>query len=67
MDRGGTSVAAGRLVGSFTGNVLSSYWDPSRPDPIKHGLTGTGINLAGDIGMRMVREFWPDLKRTFKK
>jgi hypothetical protein len=66
MDNGGTSIAAGRLVGSFAGNTLSSYWDPSHPNPLKNGLTGTGVNLASDLGMRMLREFWPDLKRSFK-
>jgi hypothetical protein len=66
MDNGGTSIAAGRLVGSFAGNTLSAYWDPTRPDPLKHGLTGTGINLASDAGVRMLREFWPDVKSMFK-
>jgi hypothetical protein len=67
MDSGTTSVAAGRLVGNFTGNALSSFWAHGDPNPWKHGLTGTGVNLAGDLGMRMVREFWPDLKHAFKK
>jgi hypothetical protein len=66
MDNGGTSIAAGRLIGSFAGNTLSAYWHPSRPDPLKHGLTGTGINLASDVAMRMAREFWPDVKQAFK-
>jgi hypothetical protein len=67
MDNGGTSIAAGKLVGSFAGNTLSSYWRPSRADPLMNGLTGTGINLGSDVGMRMLREFWPDLKRKFKR
>jgi hypothetical protein len=67
MDNGTTSIAAGRLVGSFAGNTLSAYWHPSRPDPLKHGLTGMGVNLAGDLGWRMMREFWPDIKHKFKK
>jgi hypothetical protein len=67
MDNGGTSIAAGRLIGHFAGNTLSSYWDPARPSPLKNGLKDTGVSLAGDVGIRMLREFWPDLKKTFLK
>lgn len=67
MDNGGKSIAAGKLAGTFTGNALSSYWDPSHPSPWKNGLEGSGINLAGDLGWRMLREFWPDIKHSFKK
>ena len=67
MDNGGTSVAVGKLVGTFGANALSSYWDPRRPDPLKNGLTSTGINLGSDFATRMLREFWPDLKRMFKR
>jgi hypothetical protein len=67
MDSGNTSIAVGKLAGTFGANALSSYWDPSRPDPLKNGLTSTGINLGTDLGTRMLREFWPDLKRLFKR
>jgi hypothetical protein len=67
MDNGTTSIAAGKLMGTFTGNALSAQWDPSHPNPWKHGLEGTAINLSGDLGWRMLREFWPDLKHSFKK
>lgn len=67
MDNGSTSVAVGKLAGTFGANALSSYWDPRRPDPLKNGLTSTGINLGTDLATRMLREFWPDLKRLFKR
>jgi hypothetical protein len=67
MDNGGTSLAVGKLAGTFGANAISAYWDPRRPEPLKHGLTSTGVNLAGDLGIRMVREFWPDLKRLFTR
>jgi hypothetical protein len=67
MDNGGTSVAVGKLAGTFGSNAISAYWDPRRPDPLKHGLTSTGINLGSDLATRMVREFWPDLKRLFRR
>ena len=66
-DDGSTTIAAGRLLGTFGSNALSAYWHPARPDPLTRGLSETGVNLAGDVGIRMVREFWPDIKRLFKK
>jgi hypothetical protein len=67
MDNGGTSIAAGRLTGTFVGNTLANYWTPNRPDPIANGLQNAGVSLAGDLGIRMVREFWPDIKRVFRR
>lgn len=66
MDNGGTSIAVGRLAGSFAGNMLATRWHPADPS-WKSGIADTGINLAGDLAMRMFREFWPELKRKFKK
>jgi hypothetical protein len=34
---------------------------------LKQGAADMGVNLAGDLGMRMVREFWPDIKKIFKR
>jgi hypothetical protein len=66
-DNGGTSIAAGKLAGTFGSNAIATYWDPRRPDALKQGLTNTGIDLAGDLATRLVREFWPDLRRLFKR
>jgi hypothetical protein len=67
MDDGSTSIAVGRLAGFAGGNLASAYWRPDHPEPWKHTLSNTGVNIGGDIAMRMVREFWPDIKRTFRK
>ena len=67
MDNGGTSIAVGKLAGTFASNTLSQYWQPGRPNVLKQGLTDTGLSLASDVAMRMVREFWPDIKRAFKR
>ena len=67
MDNGTTSLAVGKLAGLAGGNVISSYTQPDNPTVWKHTLSSTGVNLAGDIGIRMLREFWPDITRKFKK
>jgi hypothetical protein len=66
MDNGTTSIAAGKLAGTFAGNTLSAMWHPARPNPLKEGLEDTGVSLGTDVAMRMVREFWPDIKKLFK-
>jgi hypothetical protein len=67
MDDGSTSVAVGRLAGIAGGNFASAYWRPDHPEPWKHTLSNSAVNIGGDIAMRMVREFWPDIRRTFLK
>jgi hypothetical protein len=67
MDNGGTSIAMGKLAGSFGSGALSAYWQPGNPDPWKRGLSTLGTSMAGDAAMRMVREFWPEIKSLFKR
>lgn len=66
MDDSSTGIAVGRLTGYAVGNFASAYWHPANPTPWKHTLTGTGVNLGGDLAMRMLREFWPDVTRKFR-
>jgi hypothetical protein len=67
MDDGSKSVALGRLAGSFTGNTLAEYMRPHTQDPWQTGLTRTAFGIGSDMGMRMIREFWPDIRRKFKR
>ena len=67
MDDGSKSVAIGRLSGSFAGNTLAEWMRPGTEDPLRSGLTRTAIGLSSDTGMRMIREFWPDIKRKFRR
>src|SRR4051812_5061198 len=67
MDDGGTSIAAGRLTGAFAGNTLQSYMRVRNEDPIRNGITNAGITLGADAAFRMVREFWPDIKKKLRR
>jgi hypothetical protein len=67
MDDGSTSIAAGRLAGTITSNTLQSYMRAQNDDPLKRGFTNAGISIGGDIAIRMVREFWPDIKKSFRR
>jgi hypothetical protein len=67
MDNGSTSVAVGRLVGRFAGDVTAVYLRQTPMDPLRTSLTNSAIGLGGDIGVRMIAEFWPDIKRVFRR
>jgi len=67
MDNGGTSLAVGRIAGSFAGNTLAEFMRPGTKDPWTQGVTRTAISLGSETGLRMLREFWPDIKSKFRK
>jgi hypothetical protein len=67
MDDGSTSLAVGKLAGTVASNTVQSYMRPYGNDPMKNALTNAGIGLSTDFAKNMVREFWPDIKRLFKK
>lgn len=67
MDDGSTSVAAGRLVGSFTGHALTAQLRAVENNRWRIGLVNTAIGISSDAAIRMAREFWPDLKRKFRR
>jgi hypothetical protein len=67
MDDGSTSIAAGRLAGTFASSTLQSYMRESQHDALRRGMTNAGISLGGDVAIRMAREFWPDIKKKFRR
>jgi hypothetical protein len=58
-----SSEVLGRL---FTRSVENSYY-PSNQRGFRVTMTGTGEGIASDAGSSVLREFWPDLRRLFRK
>jgi hypothetical protein len=67
MDDGSTSVAVGKLAGTVSSNIVQTHMRPYGQDPFKTAILNSGVGLTSDIGKNIVREFWPDIKRLFKK
>jgi hypothetical protein len=66
-DNGGRTFAFAR-VGSAAGTAfISRTWQPASTSSASHAASGFGFTLAGDLGSNVIREFWPDLKRCFKR
>jgi len=66
-DSGGRTFAVSRFAGAFGSAFISNTWHPAGVDDTNHALGRAGIALAVDAGMNVVREFWPDVKRVFRR
>ena len=62
-DDGGQTIAVGRIAGAMAAAQIAQAWQPDSRDGFGHNLRRGGWVLAGDAGARMLREFWPDIKR----
>jgi len=66
-DNGSQSFSFSR-IGSAAGTAfISRAWQPRSTTSAGDGAASFGINLGSDIGFNLFREFWPDLKRHFRK
>jgi hypothetical protein len=62
---GGTTFPYGRVIGAFAGAQISQAWYPESRGGFGANLQRGAFVLVGDIGTRMLREFWPDIRRAF--
>ncbi len=62
-DDGGNKFADARIVGTFTGALISRAWHPEGERNVRSGLESGAISLAIDAGWNVFKEFWPDVRR----
>jgi hypothetical protein len=55
----GRTVALSRFAGNFGGGLISRLWQPASTAGIGAGVLSGGIGIGGDVGVNVVREFWP--------
>jgi hypothetical protein len=65
-DSGGTTFPYGRVIGAFAAAQISQAWYPESRGGFGRNLQRGAFVLAGDVGTRMLREFWPEIKRVFR-
>ncbi len=63
-DDGGTTFPYGRVIGAFAAAQMSQAWYPGSRDGFGSNLQRGGMVLVGDLGTRMLREFWPEVRRA---
>jgi hypothetical protein len=66
-DSGGRTFAVSHFAGALGSAFISNSWYPAGVDDTNHALGRAGITVAVDAGMNVVREFWPDVKRVFRR
>jgi len=64
----GERTFAAAKIGSAAGSaMISRAWMPSDLRDPGHAASSFGFTMAGDLAGNMIKEFWPDLKRCFRK
>ena len=58
-DSGTTMPAYSRFVGDYGAGFISREWYPDRFHTVGQGLEAGTISLGVDVGMNILREFWP--------
>ena len=66
-DNGRRSFAFSRFGSTGGASFISRAWMPHSIATMGAGASSFGIAIGVDIGSNMLREFWPDLKRHFRR
>ena len=61
--RGGRTLSFARLAGAFGSGLISNAWYPDRQTAWGDGLFRGASSFGGGVGIRVFREFWPDMKK----
>jgi len=59
--------AVGRVTGTLGGSVISRVWHPDRLQTPGHALRNASLSVGTEAGWNVLREFWPEIKRAFRK
>lgn len=51
----------GEVAGAVGSGLISRLWQPASTRSIALGFSSAGTSLAVDAGIRVLREFWPDI------
>jgi hypothetical protein len=61
-DSGKNMPAYSRFIGDYGAGFISREWYPDRFHTVGQGLEAGTISLGTDVGMNILREFWPHRK-----
>jgi hypothetical protein len=64
---GKPTFASSRIAGTVAGGFVSRLWQPAHVRTFTSGATSSGISLGIDAGFRVAREFWPEIRGTFRR
>lgn len=55
------------LAGIYAGSMLMMYWYPRGYDPLANGVRNGNIAVGVTAGIYLIKEFSPELKKTFRR
>jgi hypothetical protein len=64
-DSGKPMPAYSRLIAAYGAAYISRTWYPSSYHTFAAGLSAGSVSLGIDVGMNLLREFGPDIKKKF--
>jgi hypothetical protein len=62
-DSGGQAFNASRILGSAASQAVADLYVPGQRQGMYPVATTISYNLLRDMGMNLVHEFWPDVRR----
>jgi hypothetical protein len=66
-DNGRQFISFSRLGSAAGGAFISRTWQPHSENSAEDAAANFGIAMGTDAGFNVIREFWPDLKRRFRR
>ena len=64
---GGRSIAYSRLAGTVGSFFIANTWYPTGTNGKSDALRRSGTSLGADVGVNVLMEFWPDIRRKISK
>lgn len=55
------------VAGAYGGAMISTLWYPDRFSPLRDGFRKGNIEIGVHVGVNVIKEFSPELKRVFRK
>jgi hypothetical protein len=64
---GASTVYTAELSGAVGSGLISRLWQPASTHTIAAGFSSAGTSLAVDMGIHVLREFWPEIRHPHRK
>ena len=65
-DSGKFMPAYSRFIATYGAAFISRAWYPEQYHTFTSGLQAGSTSIGIDVGMNLLREFWPDIKKRFR-
>jgi hypothetical protein len=66
-DNGDRCFALARMSGAAGSAFISRAWQPDSTSGMGSAASSFGFSIAGDVGVNVIKEFWPDMKKKFRR